>query len=114
MAELRDWLKQHGLAALAAVLAENDIDLDILPDLTDQDIERLGLSLGQRRRLLKAIATLAADSAALAATPQGSLGSRPFPTNPPRRARRSAARSLSCFAISSARPSCQALSIPRN
>jgi class 3 adenylate cyclase len=59
MADLPDWLKQHGLDSFAGVLRENDVDLDILPDLTDADLERLGLSLGQRRRLLKAAATLA-------------------------------------------------------
>src|SRR5258708_14351466 len=64
MGELQDWLKQNGLEALATVLVANDIDLDILSDLTEQDLERLGLSLGQRRRLLKAIAGRAAASAA--------------------------------------------------
>ena len=59
MADLRTWLNQHGLERLAPVLGENDIDVDVLPDLTDHDLERLGLTLGQRRRLLKAIATLA-------------------------------------------------------
>lgn len=63
MAELREWLKQHGLMTIEVVLAGNDLDLDILPDLTDQDLERLGLSLGQRLRLLKAMAGLRANSA---------------------------------------------------
>jgi class 3 adenylate cyclase len=69
MAELGKWLKKHGLEGLAVLLAQNDIDVDILPELTDQDLERLGLSLGQRRRLLKAIGTLTADAAAPAAPP---------------------------------------------
>lgn len=64
MPELVEWLKLYGLEAIAPLLAENDIDLDILPALTDQDLERLGLTLGQRRRLLKAIASLLADPAA--------------------------------------------------
>jgi len=58
MAGLGEWLKQNGLEALGAALSENDIDLDILPDLTDEDLERLGLTIGQRRRLLKAAASL--------------------------------------------------------
>ena len=58
MPDLENWLKQFGLEALAGVLAENDVDLDILPDLTEADFEKLGISLGQRRRLLQAIATL--------------------------------------------------------
>jgi class 3 adenylate cyclase/tetratricopeptide (TPR) repeat protein len=58
MSDLHDWLGQFGLEALAAVLADNDVDLDILPDLTEQDFETLGISLGHRRKLLKAIGTL--------------------------------------------------------
>lgn len=64
MAGLKQWLEQVGLAPLADLLVENDIDLDILPELTDTDLEKLGLSLGQRRRLLKAAATLGAVSPA--------------------------------------------------
>jgi class 3 adenylate cyclase len=56
MQSLRDWLASHGLEECAPVLSSNDVDLDILPALTDADLTSLGLSLGQRRRLLKAIA----------------------------------------------------------
>jgi SAM domain (Sterile alpha motif) len=36
--------------------AENDIPFDILPDLSDQDLEKIGVaSLGRRRQLLRAI-----------------------------------------------------------
>lgn len=62
MADLSQWLAQFGLEPLAGVLADNDVDLDILPDLTEQDFEKLGISLGQRRKLLKAIATLRDNS----------------------------------------------------
>ena len=58
MPDLQGWLRQFGLQSLAGVLAENDVDLEILPDLTEQDFEKLGISLGNRRKLLKAIATL--------------------------------------------------------
>src|SRR5271155_186959 len=58
MPDLEDWLKQFGLDALAGVLASNDVDLDILPDLTEADFEKLGISLGHRRKLLKAIASM--------------------------------------------------------
>ena len=57
MADLLQWLTELGLERYAAVFEENDIDLDILPDLTDQDLERMGVSLGHRRRILRAIAT---------------------------------------------------------
>jgi hypothetical protein len=56
MSDLRDWLRLHNLEQYADALEANDIDLDVLPDLNDHDLEQLGLSLGNRRRLLKAIA----------------------------------------------------------
>jgi class 3 adenylate cyclase len=58
MPDLRNWLKACGLEPLAGVLAANDVDLDILPDLTEQDLEKLGISLGHRRKLMRAVATL--------------------------------------------------------
>ena len=56
MSELRDWLRGHKLEQYADAFEANDIDLDILPDLNERDLEQLGVSLGNRRRLLKAIA----------------------------------------------------------
>ncbi|MFY9692932.1 MAG: adenylate/guanylate cyclase domain-containing protein, partial [Xanthobacteraceae bacterium] len=61
------------------VLADNDVDLDILPDLTEQDFEKLGISLGHRRKLLKAIATLRDDSG----TAPGKLEQEPTKPAPP-------------------------------
>src|ERR1700722_20127535 len=58
MPDLNDWLRQFGLEALSGILTDNDVDLEILPDLTEQDFEKLGISLGNRRKLLKAIASL--------------------------------------------------------
>jgi class 3 adenylate cyclase/tetratricopeptide (TPR) repeat protein len=55
MSELRDWLRGNNLEQYADAFEANDIDLDILTDLDDHDLEQLGLSLGNRRRLLKAI-----------------------------------------------------------
>jgi predicted ATPase/class 3 adenylate cyclase len=56
MSDLRGWLRAHNLEQLAETFEANDIDVDILPDLTEGDFEKLGVSLGNRRRLLKAIA----------------------------------------------------------
>ena len=53
--ELRCWLEQIGLAQHAETFAASDIDLDVLPELSDEDLKELGLSLGHRRRLLRAI-----------------------------------------------------------
>ena len=53
-----DWLQGLGLGRYEADFRENAIDADILRDLTDQDLEKLGVVLGDRRRLLRAIAVL--------------------------------------------------------
>ena len=55
MSDLRDWLRGNKLEQYADAFEANDIDLDILPELSERDLEQLGLSLGNRRRLLKAI-----------------------------------------------------------
>jgi class 3 adenylate cyclase/tetratricopeptide (TPR) repeat protein len=50
------WLADHGLEVLSATMGAHDIDLDILEELSDQDLAELGISLGNRKRLLKALA----------------------------------------------------------
>ena len=54
------WLRSLGLSHYEAAFADNSIDADILPDLSDSDLKELGLTLGDRKRLLKAIANLGA------------------------------------------------------
>jgi class 3 adenylate cyclase len=59
MQQIDDWLKRLGLERYAQCFAENDIDFSILHDLTDQDLEKIGVrSLGHRRTLLRAIEVL--------------------------------------------------------
>ena len=58
------WLRSLGLERYEAAFRENAIDADVLRDLTDQDLEKLGLLLGDRRRLLRAIAALDGATAA--------------------------------------------------
>ena len=59
MKQIADWLEKLGLGQYAQRFAENDIDFDILSELTDQDLEKIGVtSLGHRRKLLRAIADL--------------------------------------------------------
>jgi class 3 adenylate cyclase len=65
MSELSNWLKAHGLAGLRDVPEAQQIDLDILPDLTEEDFKLLGIALGPRRRLLKAIQAISATPAPL-------------------------------------------------
>src|SRR6516162_2864527 len=52
------WLRGLGLDRYEATFRDNAIDADVLADLTDGDLEKLGLPLGDRKRLLKAIAGL--------------------------------------------------------
>ena len=61
------WLRDLGLQQYDALFRENDIDAEILSDLTDADLEKIGVSLGHRKRLLKAVAALARPAAALPA-----------------------------------------------
>jgi SAM domain (Sterile alpha motif) len=55
MAQLREWLEARGLGRYADALLAQDIELDILPQLTDADLTAAGLPVGARKRLLKAI-----------------------------------------------------------
>ena len=57
------WLEDLGLKRYAELFAENAIDLDVLPDLSEADLAQLGVKLGDRKRLMRAIARLA-DAAA--------------------------------------------------
>ena len=59
MQQIADWLEKLGMSEYAERFAESDIDIDVLRDLTDQDLRDLGVSLGHRRRMLRAIAELA-------------------------------------------------------
>lgn len=58
MSALRQWLSQRGLDSHADLLVQQDIELDLLPHLSELDLEKLGLSLGQRKRLMLAINAL--------------------------------------------------------
>jgi class 3 adenylate cyclase len=56
--DLGVWLRSLGLQEYEAIFRDNAIEATVLPDLTDQDLEKLGVLLGHRRRLLRAIANL--------------------------------------------------------
>jgi class 3 adenylate cyclase len=60
MQQVADWLKQLGMSEYAERFVESDIDTSVLRDLTDQDLKELGVSLGHRRKMLRAIAELVA------------------------------------------------------
>ncbi len=53
--DVAEWLQRNGLDQYAQTFAENHIDYSVLPDLTENDLEKLGVSLGHRKKLLRAI-----------------------------------------------------------
>jgi len=58
--DVRGWRKSLGLGQYEALFRASGIDADILPELMDVDLEKLGVPLGRRKRLLRAISGLAA------------------------------------------------------
>ncbi|WP_323766020.1 adenylate/guanylate cyclase domain-containing protein [Marinovum sp.] len=80
--QVEDWLRSHGLEKFAALFAEHEIGLDILGTLTGADLRELGLPLGARKRMLRAIADFnetampAAPVAATAPAPKADEGER--------------------------------------
>jgi hypothetical protein len=60
--DIGQWLADVGLGRYAEIFADNDIDADLLPHLTEQDLTDLSLSIGHRRKLLLALAARSLDS----------------------------------------------------
>jgi hypothetical protein len=56
--DIKQWLEGIGLSKYAQAFADNEIDLEVLPDLTEDDLEKLGLPMGPRKKLLRAIDAL--------------------------------------------------------
>ena len=57
--DVADWLRALGLEQYEAAFRENDVDAELLPNLTADDLKDLGItSVGHRRHLLEAIAAL--------------------------------------------------------
>src|SRR6266540_1190298 len=74
--DVEKWLRGLGLQQYVAAFHDNAIDAETLPELTEADLEKLGVVLGHRKRLLKAIAALAAPDAPVQAAPVGLAPSR--------------------------------------
>jgi hypothetical protein len=74
MQQIADWLKQLGMSEYAERFAENGIDISVLRDLTDQDLNDIGVLLGHRRKILRAIGELS-SAAPLATEP--AVGTEP-------------------------------------
>ncbi len=75
---VEDWLKANGLAHRIPAFAENGITRDQLAQLTEQDLRELGLTIGERKRFLNAIAASKA-SAPTVTNPQAGSVVTPLP-----------------------------------
>ena len=60
--DLGQWLRSLGLERYEAVFRESAIDADVLDDLTEEHLREIGIPLGARLKLLKAIAALGSDA----------------------------------------------------
>ncbi|MCC2654807.1 MAG: adenylate/guanylate cyclase [Microvirga sp.] len=49
--DIGDWLRSLGLERYERAFIDNAVDTDVLPELTESDLEKLGLALGDRKRL---------------------------------------------------------------
>jgi class 3 adenylate cyclase len=85
MVDVSRWLAEQGLGHHAEAFAENGIAGDILRELTDADLKELGLNLGDRKRLLKAIAALDAGPTQDRITPAESIATAAAPREAERR-----------------------------
>jgi class 3 adenylate cyclase/predicted ATPase len=78
------WLRRLGLERYAPAFRDNDVDGEVLPELTSDDLISIGVtSVGHRRKLLAAIASLGA--APPAATVMAAPRDAPAPADAERR-----------------------------
>jgi hypothetical protein len=84
--DVEEWLRSQNLGKYEEAFRENAIDLDVLADLTDGDLAQIGVALGDRKRLLKAIASFPpsepiAPAEASAPRPQSAEPANPAPVS---------------------------------
>src|SRR5207248_1195217 len=78
------WLGGLGLGRYETAFRENDVDAQVLPELTAEDLISIGVtSVGHRRKLLAAIAALGAvDVPPPPGLPNAPAGGSPLPFPP--------------------------------
>src|SRR6266849_1020158 len=81
--DVASWLQQLGLAQYEPAFRDNEVDGDVLPDLTADDLIAIGITaVGHRRKLLSAIAGLRTEAPAPAA-PAVTAAPAPAPVSAP-------------------------------
>jgi class 3 adenylate cyclase/tetratricopeptide (TPR) repeat protein len=61
--DVDEWLKGLGLSRYSELFAKNEVDLEVLPDLTEEDLKDLQIPLGHRKKLLKGVTALRGGAA---------------------------------------------------
>ncbi len=79
-----EWLATLGLEKYAPLFDAHEIDLEVLPELTDADLQELGLPVGPRRKVLKAARAIATGTGASSVGSSGPAGPAPRTRAPPR------------------------------
>jgi len=72
--DIADWLRELSLERYAETFRDNAIELEVLPELSEADLEKLGVLLGHRKIMLKAIAALGEPAPQPVAEPTPSRG----------------------------------------
>lgn len=75
MQQIEEWLEKLGMSAYAQRFLENRIDISVLGELNDQDLREIGIVLGDRKKILRAIRELHASDTI--ASPGASAQSSP-------------------------------------
>jgi class 3 adenylate cyclase len=76
--DIAAWLRELGLERYEEAFRENEIDAEILPKLTADDLKDIGVTIvGHRRKLLEAIGTLAEAALAPQAEPTATVEAAP-------------------------------------
>jgi class 3 adenylate cyclase len=68
--EIGVWLSSLGLERYEPAFRDNAIDAEVLPELTEADLEKLGVLLGHRKRMLRAIVELGTAPSRAAPAPE--------------------------------------------
>jgi predicted ATPase/class 3 adenylate cyclase len=84
--DIAAWLRNLGLERYEQAFRDSDISLQVLTELTDEDLKELGLTLGHRRLLLRAIKDLGeSETATSPATDESAAIQPPSPATAERR-----------------------------
>jgi class 3 adenylate cyclase/tetratricopeptide (TPR) repeat protein len=73
------WLNAIDLGQYEALFREHEIDAGVLADLVEADLEKIGVPLGHRKRLMRAIAALCAGETPQSAAKRASAQLSPSP-----------------------------------